>query len=94
MPRQPRAKVSAASRTHFGEQLSRTPVLRGDEGSEAIPGRQGAKQHHWKQPQEQETHSIEESTAIQLRLLQARGQGQEQLFSLSCRNKTNLWSWG
>lgn len=69
-------------------------MLRGDEGSGAIPGRQGAKQHHWKQPREQETHSTEASTAIQLHLLQAQGQGQEQLFSLSCPNKTNLWRGG
>lgn len=77
MPRQPHAKVSAPSRTHFWELLSGTPVLRGDKGSEAIPGSQGAKQYHQRQPQKQETHSTEEPTAIQLNLLQAQVQGQE-----------------
>lgn len=31
----------------FWELLSRTPVQRGDKGSEAIPGSQGAEQYHW-----------------------------------------------
>lgn len=94
MPRQPHAKVSAPSRAHFWEVLSGTRVLKGDKGSEAIPGSQGAKQYPWEQPREQETHSTKESTAIQLNLLQAQVQEQEELFSLSCPNKTNRWSRG